>query len=364
MVADNKDVILSEYREKHRIYEEFTLACEDLTRRLLRCAKLRVHSVTSRTKEIEKLAKKISRPGKQYDKLEDVTDLSGVRVITYFPDDVDRIGTLIEQEFNVFPDKSIDKRVVLDPDRFGYLSLHYVCTLSDDRLALSEYSTFRGHVCEIQIRTILQHAWAEIEHDLGYKVPQGIPKPTRRRFSRLASLLEMGDDEFKNIRDELETYAVNVKRDIPSDPSKVLVDRISLMAFIEQDTDIRKLDQTMADHLHAKLIDVTNGYADIRVEELQYVGIQTIGQLKSALKQKADVALRVFKGRAKGRKGASFTRGIGVFYLVQVLIAEQGNLEATAKALVDLHLSLSHGIHAPSTTNLAKKIIELVHKKE
>jgi ppGpp synthetase/RelA/SpoT-type nucleotidyltranferase len=358
MVTDSKDVILSEYREKRPIYEGFTLTCEDLVRRLLRFTNFRVHSVTSRTKGIEELAEKTSHPDKQYDKLQDITDLSGVRVITYFSDDVDKIGTLIEQEFKVFPDESVDKRKVLSPDKFGYLSLHYVCTLSDQRVALSEYSAFRGYICEIQVRTILQHAWAEIEHDLGYKVPQGIPQMVRRRFSRLASLLEMGDDEFESIRNELETYAVNIKKEIPIAPSKVLIDRLSLIAFVTQDIGYQKLDKNLVDYAGAELEDITNEYADSRVGELQYVGLKTIQELKSALEQKPDTVMKVFKERIRPGAMRSISRGITLFYLVQALIAERGDLEGTVKALEDLNIGTPRG-----RSERAIKLIELVHKK-
>jgi ppGpp synthetase/RelA/SpoT-type nucleotidyltranferase len=226
MVIEKTETIISLYRQQRPIYEQFTSTCEDLLGRLLRGANLRVHSVASRTKDIDKLAEKISRPDRQYHTLEDITDLSGVRVITFFADDVDKIGSLIEQEFKVLPDKSVDKRKVLSADRFGYLSLHYVCTLSDQRTALSEYSIFREYICEIQVRTKLQHAWAEIEHDLGYKVPHGIPESVRRRFSRLAGLLETGDEEFKRIRDDLQTYAISIKSEIPRTPAQVLIDRL------------------------------------------------------------------------------------------------------------------------------------------
>jgi len=305
------------------------------------------------------LAEKISRPDKQYRTLEDVTDLSGVRVITYFTDDVDKIGTLIEQEFKVFYDKSVDKRKVLSPDKFGYLSLHYVCTLSDERVTLSEYSTFRGYICEIQVRSILQHAWAEIEHDLGYKVPQGIPEAVRRRFSRLAGLLEMGDDEFKSIRDELEAYAVSIKREIPLAPSQVLIDRLSLIAFVSQDSEYQNLDSALAKFAGATLGDIANDYADARVQELQYVGIKTIQELKSALERNGNSIIRVFKDRVKPGSYTSLSRGIALFYLAQVLVAKQGNLDATVKALSDLHI----GENEISRTNHAKRLIELVHQK-
>lgn len=357
MVVEDKEGILSEYRAKRSIYEEFSLTCEDLVRRLLRISNIRVHTVTSRTKDIERLAEKLSRPDKNYEKLEDVTDLSGIRIITYFEDDVDKIGTLIESEFKVFPDKSLDKRKALDPDRFGYLSLHYVCTLSDERCKLSEYSAFQDYICEIQVRTILQHAWAEIEHDLGYKVPQGIPESVRRRFSRLASLLETGDEEFKNIRDELETYAVTVKKEIPVTPSKVLIDRVSLMAYVEQDTEIRELAQTLAEYLKADLEDMKPGYADARVEELQYVGLKTIEEVQSAVRQKKDIVISVFKERFKGRNISSISRGLGIFYLVQVLITNIDDVDATAKALSDLSIATSK-----RRTELAKTLIGIVRK--
>ena len=65
-----------------------------------------------------------------------------------------------------------------------------------ERMVLRENKAFEGLKCEIQIRSVLQHAWAEIEHDLGYKSELTIPKEVRRSFSRLAGLLELGDKEF------------------------------------------------------------------------------------------------------------------------------------------------------------------------
>ena len=103
-----------------------------------------------------------------------MTDITGVRVITYFADQVDEIAKVMEGEFNIDIKNSIDKRDILDPDRFGYLSLHYVIvSLSSARCALAEYRSFSELKAEVQVRSILQHAWAEIEHDLGYIRPLG-----------------------------------------------------------------------------------------------------------------------------------------------------------------------------------------------
>ena len=73
-----------------------------------------------------------------------MTDLLGVRIITYFPDEVDKAAKLVEREFCVDPDNSVDKRSILDPDRFGYLSLHYVLTLNRSVQSWPNIKTIRG----------------------------------------------------------------------------------------------------------------------------------------------------------------------------------------------------------------------------
>ncbi|HEV7673377.1 MAG TPA: RelA/SpoT domain-containing protein [Candidatus Angelobacter sp.] len=169
--------ILKEYDAGISLFGDFKASCQRLVAELLRLEGVTVHSVHARVKERPKLQEKLGREGKNYRSLKDVTDIIGVRVITHFEDEVDKIGALIEREFVIDTDKSVDKRKLLDPDRFGYLSLHYICSLSQDRIRLAENRRFRELACEIQIRSILQHAWAEIEHDLGYKSGHGIPSP-------------------------------------------------------------------------------------------------------------------------------------------------------------------------------------------
>ncbi|WP_343980279.1 DUF6119 family protein [Pseudonocardia aurantiaca] len=164
---------------------------------------MRVHSVTSRVKSKTSIMRKLERSDRSRE-FGDITDVLGIRVVTYFPDEVDAIGNLIEREFEVDIDNSIDKRTLLDPDRFGYLSLHYVLQLDAGRSALPEYSGYKGLKFELQIRSILQHAWAEIEHDLSYKPSVSVPSEIKRRFSRLAGLLELVDAEFLGIRNEID----------------------------------------------------------------------------------------------------------------------------------------------------------------
>jgi putative GTP pyrophosphokinase len=163
---------------------------------------IHLHSIYFRVKELDRLEEKLTRQGKHYTRLTDVTDLLGVRVVTYFADDVDRVVEVIDREFDVDAERSVDKRSTMEADRFGYVSVHKVIRLSSARLALPEYKRFGGLLAEIQIRSILQHAWAEIEHDLGYLAHE-MPPHLRRKFSILSGMLELVDEQFKELRDEL-----------------------------------------------------------------------------------------------------------------------------------------------------------------
>mgnify|MGYP000149625380 CR=1 FL=1 len=317
--------ILAEYRGKLPFYDQLTTTCKELVEKLLQAEGIRVHSVTSRPKSCESLQVKLGMEEKHYEALGEITDLAGIRIITYFADDVDAVATMIEREFAVDPEHSIDKGKALDPDRFGYLSLHYVCTLSDERARLLEYAAYKGCVCEIQVRSILQHAWAEIEHDLGYKAVQGIPRLIRRRFSRLAGLLETADDEFTRIRNELAAYASEVKRDIAEKPSGVLLDKVSLAAFIQQDDTVRRVDEELAEWRGAQLEEPPDSWVERQVGRLRYAGMETIDDVHTALVARLPILVRQFQYRFAGGETTTLLRGVSLVQLWQVLLAEKGD---------------------------------------
>jgi ppGpp synthetase/RelA/SpoT-type nucleotidyltranferase len=98
----------------------------------------------------------LNKPDASYKKLGDLTDIAGVRVITYFSSDVDRVADIIRGEFTVDTEHSIDKGALLDPDRFGYLSLHHVVTLSKSCGKLPKYKRLVSLKAEIRIRSIRQ----------------------------------------------------------------------------------------------------------------------------------------------------------------------------------------------------------------
>ena len=105
-----------------------------------------------------------------------------------------------KESFAVDLARSVDKRRQAELDRFGYRSLHYICAPAPSFFEQHGFVYMPELRFEVQLRTILQHAWAEMEHDLGYKAPEAIPAQIRRRFSRLAGLLELADEEFLSIK--------------------------------------------------------------------------------------------------------------------------------------------------------------------
>lgn len=199
---------LTKYTPVKSRYEEFARKMELVLNELLHANKIRVHSVTSRAKDEDSFLKKAQKPNpdnpnKPYysDPLNEITDLAGVRIITYFLQTAELVSNLVESEFEVI-EKSDRMKELLAQDKFGYQSIHYLVKLSKPRVLLPEYRNFSNMICEVQVRTILQHAWAEIEHDIQYKTRMDIPAEIRRRFLNLAGLIEITDREFQFIHEE------------------------------------------------------------------------------------------------------------------------------------------------------------------
>ena len=221
-VVMNLDEVIKKYAsEQWGTYSLLSEKTKELLSSILSSKGIVPHSITSRGKDPEELREKITREGVAYDNLpNNITDLAGVRIIAYFPSDVDKIVPLIEKGFNIDSKHSMDKRLSSDPAIFGYASVHFVVEFRLEMLKLPEYALFDKMKCEIQVRTILQHAWAEIEHDIVYKSPVEIPFRVRRRFACLAGLLEIADREFESLRHD----EMAVRQAIQSRIKKVKID--------------------------------------------------------------------------------------------------------------------------------------------
>ena len=331
--TDAKQRILEQYDDRKRVYQSFLNEIKHQITSILQTSQVTCNAITSRLKTIESLGDKIERKQGKYTDLSEVTDIAGVRIITYYSADVDKIADIIESEFNVDHENSIDKRESLEPDRFGYCSVHYVVSMNAERLALRECRAYEGMKCEIQIRTVLQHAWAEIEHDIGYKSEIAIPKEMRRSFSRIAGLLEIADKEFDEIRGNLIQYKNEVQERIENDD--VLdceFDAVWLDVLLETNSNLKRLIDHIQNLTGVQVEEIEEGHYYVStIERLQWFGFKTVRQVVEMIAQKTDIAIKIATEKLKDYKDkedpGKIRKTIAYFYLCYALLLSQNYSE-------------------------------------
>lgn len=188
-------MLMQQYRDLLPTLKQLAEEVHDKLRHALREQNIYVTAIECRVKTEKSLAGKLELKGAKYKSIDDVTDLVGLRIITFYTDEVDKVAAIVKRLFIIDWQESVDKRKLHELDAFGYNSLHYICRLRTG-----------GPRFELQMRTALQHVWSTIEHDTGYKGEVKIPREYKRQFSRLAGMMELIDDEFSRLRIALTDY--------------------------------------------------------------------------------------------------------------------------------------------------------------
>lgn len=229
-------------REAVRAYAALQPSLRAVTRRytelvtaLLDEAGINYLSVDGRTKSVASFAAKAARQvdGRTAytDPLLEITDQIGLRVITYVHSDVAAVAEVFEDQLRVLHDRDLGEETA-NAGRFGYASRHVLLEVSDPPPA--SYGDLVGHRASVQVRTVLQHAWAEFEHDIRYKgtVPEEHAPDLDRRFTLAAGLLELADQEFSAIRARLQGSAPPSQPE--ADPSDPRISGQELAAFLAE----------------------------------------------------------------------------------------------------------------------------------
>lgn len=190
----------SGHRWKCKHFED---AVRDRLQRLLDERRLTDARVETRTKSVRSFVDKACKAAgdgfKYQDPRREITDAVGARVMVPLVTDVEAVRDAIVDRFNV-EEESERGAEEGNAEVPGYRSLHLLVRLTDDDLAQRELSDFGDMVVEIQVRTILQHAWAALQHDLNYKAERPPSPALRRRITALAGLLELADREFVEVK--------------------------------------------------------------------------------------------------------------------------------------------------------------------
>ena len=225
--------LLEQYKGLLPVYEKMAEIIPLKLKEFFAEAGIIVASVEHRVKEESSLAGKLRKKGGKYSSIHDITDIVGIRVITFYIDDVDKVASVLERLFEIDWENSIDKRKLHEIDSFGYLSLHYICRIPESSFSDPTHPELNRIRFEVQMRTVLQHAWANLNHDTGYKSGVEIPRVYMRDMSRLAGMLELVDDEFSRIRHEISDYRRNVQKLVASgNLEEVQLDGDSFRSFL------------------------------------------------------------------------------------------------------------------------------------
>jgi putative GTP pyrophosphokinase len=155
-------------------------------------------TVTSRVKSFESYLEKVARLRRSGGRPVVVRDLLGLRVVCAFLDETERVRDLLVDRFPVV---EIEQKGPLHSlAEFGYESLHVLTRLSPEPAITLPPRT--RSLCEVQVRTILQDAWAQIEHELVYKSDDSLPRSAvRRKLAAVSATLTLADVIFQEVRD-------------------------------------------------------------------------------------------------------------------------------------------------------------------
>jgi ppGpp synthetase/RelA/SpoT-type nucleotidyltranferase len=220
--------------------------------------------VEGRVKTWESIGEKIDRNLLSLTNCKELSDFVGVRVITLFKRDVDKLCRLVEKTFPI--ESKEDKATGLGTNTFGYISRHFIVTIPR---AWRKVPAFKGQDfrIEVQIRTGAQHIWAAASHLLQYKKEADVPPQVSRSIYRVAALLETVDLEFERVLDERTQYS---KSEGALAPAALL------------DTDNLRL--VLDERLPAENRISVENYSAL-LEDLNAFKIQTVASLGELIKQ-------------------------------------------------------------------------------
>ncbi|MEV7507614.1 hypothetical protein AB0O57_06600 [Streptomyces sp. NPDC091201] len=263
------------YTSRKTRFEDLCSEVKHSLEKELEAREIKYHSVTSRVKELDSFLEKIQRKGYS-DPAKQAVDLAGIRVVCLFMRDLDRVSEAISGLFDVISKE--DKVHDGDAETFGYMSHHYTCRLSGS-LAGPRYDHIKDLQFEVQVRTILMDAWANISHYLAYKNEQSVPRGLVKDFAALSGLLYVADRQFENLFNASSMSAAQAQMEIVGSPtippSEINADTVHALLSREY-SDRDRGNSTRTSVLTSEILDA--GFRDI--EEVAHLlrGVKGVAQ--------------------------------------------------------------------------------------
>lgn len=242
-------------RQDSRLREEILYVLESLIKQ----AEIKTHSITGRVKTLESFLDKVESKGYD-DPFTQVEDFVGCRIVCLFFSDLEPVASLIRDNFLVVKEENkIESQSV---EQFGYMSVHFIVML-DQRYAGPRYAGLHQTVAEIQIRTILMDAWANVAHHLDYKGEASVPSELRKDFFALSGLFYVADRHFELFASESRKAQESARMAVEkSDAGSVELNLHTMSAYLKKEYPERwKEDPASVSELVEELWD--SGYTTI-----------------------------------------------------------------------------------------------------
>jgi len=256
---------------------------------------VKTHSVLGRVKDRSSFLDKVERKG-YADPFAKMPDLVGTRVVCLFYDDIPKLSDLIRAEFSVISEENKIEEAA--DDTFGYMSVHFECKLLE-HFTGTRYDQLKGIVFEIQVRTILMDAWANVSHYLAYKGAASVPANLRKDFNALSALFYIADQQFQSFYDGV------TKSDNETAASDI--DAHETVVPIDRGTAAKLLRQMFPDRVDAQAWDVSQF-----AEEVVKAGYGDIASLQDAIRSGLEQGLEAEKQVEKFEQRGFFLTDTGI----------------------------------------------------
>ena len=265
-------------------------------------AKIRVMGIEHNVKDEKTIESMLYKDADRYQGLADITSVLTVKVVCYFKDEVESIVKIIDENFNI--------ETANEADRI------YVCKVLD---AIDD-SENDIHF-EIQVKTVLEHTWSTINNDLGYS-EFGIPYAVKKEFDRLAGLLEIADDEFVRVRDDMKTHTEIARAKIVNDNADdVIIDAISLNEYMLRNKKMRKFLEDLAAIEGSEISDINS---ESYITQLAWFRVKTIGDLQRMLDKNSALALEFAKRVLMGSELDILSSNVALRFLCRAALINGG----------------------------------------
>ncbi len=231
---------VAEYTRVYADYQRYAALLEEIFQRAAReIAPLAM--VQARAKSIASFADKVWRKRDKYDDpVHELTDLCGARVIARTRSEVESICTFVKQNFDIDWANSLDCSQRLKPTEFGYRSIHYIVSVRPDRE--EEYgeplpAVVLGKKAEVQVRTVVEHAYADFGHDVTYKGAFELPLAWQRELAAVAAAFEEADETFARIEGRMRTYATSYGAFLGPEALQLEIAKLQIVLEHDRDND-------------------------------------------------------------------------------------------------------------------------------